>query len=167
MDIEELKRLALAATPGPWETLGAGHPRQHQAVTDGKDISLLTVVYEGDTPFGALYNDADAAYIAAANPAAVLELIAERDELLARVAEWERCAQNWLASPEAVQRQAGYRELAQRANVAEQQRDELLAALKRVADLFPSDEYMKAEGKVPGPELVAMREAIAKAEGKS
>lgn len=48
----------------------------------------------------------------------------QRDELLAKCAEWERCAANWMASPEAAQKQAGYRELAQRLNLAEQQRDD-------------------------------------------
>ena len=46
--------------------------------------------------------------------------------------EWERKAQTWLASPEAAKRLDGYRELAQRLNTCEQQRDALLAALKAV-----------------------------------
>lgn len=54
----------------------------------------------------------------------------QRDELLVKVAAWEQKAANWMASPEAAQRLDGYRDLAQRLNIAEQQRDELLAALE-------------------------------------
>ena len=55
----------------------------------------------------------------------------QRDELLSKVAAWEQKAANWMASPEAAQRLDGYRDIAQRLNVAEQQRDNLLAALKK------------------------------------
>lgn len=46
--------------------------------------------------------------------------------------EWQQKAATWIASPDAAQRLAGYQELAQRLNVAEQQRDELLAAFNGV-----------------------------------
>ena len=45
--------------------------------------------------------------------------------------EWERKAATWLASPEAAQRLDGYRELTQRLNACEQQRDALLAELHK------------------------------------
>ena len=57
----------------------------------------------------------------------------QRDELLVKVAAWEQKAANWMASPEAAQRLDGYRDLAQRLNIVEQQRDELLAALRGLA----------------------------------
>lgn len=46
--------------------------------------------------------------------------------------EWEAKAATWLASPEAAQRLEGYRELAQRLEKAEAQRDALLEALLRI-----------------------------------
>ena len=58
------------------------------------------------------------------------DLEKQRDELLVKVAAWEQKAANWMASPEAAQRLDGYRDLAQRLNIAEQQRDELLVALE-------------------------------------
>ena len=39
---------------------------------------------------------------------------------------------------------------------------DLYAALKTLIDALPSDEYMRAEGKEPGPGLVAARAALAK-----
>ena len=67
----------------------------------------------------------------------------QRDELLVKVAAWEQKAANWMASPEAAQRLDGYRDLAQRLNIAEQQRDELLAALERSLESF---EYIAKYG---------------------
>ena len=62
-----------------------------------------------------------------------IRLIEERDELLSKVAAWEQKAAHWMASPEAAQRLEGYRDIAQRLNVAEQQRDNLLAFVERVS----------------------------------
>ena len=61
MNIEELKRLAEAATPGPWYV---GFFGKFCVVGIGSDMQ-----------------EPDAKYIAAANPAAVLELIAEVERL--------------------------------------------------------------------------------------
>ena len=69
MNIEKLKRLAEAATPGPW--------------TSHKDggVSARGVLLAGCAVVGGYI--ANSRYIAAANPAAILELIQQRDELLA------------------------------------------------------------------------------------
>ena len=56
---------------------------------------------------------------------------AELRRLHALLQEWEAKAATWLASPEAAQRLDGYRQLSQRANRAEAQRDALLEALMR------------------------------------
>ena len=61
----ELKRLAEAATPGPYETDGDG----------GNDVWGR----EGSVYIGHCEHDADAAFIAAANPAAVLGLLARAE----------------------------------------------------------------------------------------
>ena len=83
MNIEELKLLAEAANeldPGEWT---AGRDQWYgcvltRATLFGRDISLC-VADCTSLEAAALQN---AAYIAAANPAAILELIRQRDELL-------------------------------------------------------------------------------------
>lgn len=64
----------------------------------------------------------------------IVRLRKQRDELLVKVAAWEQKAANWMASQEAAQRLDGYRDLAQRLNIAEQQRDELRVALEVAID---------------------------------
>ena len=63
MNIEKLKRLAEAAAPGPWTT---GFFGAYCIMGIGSDMQKK-----------------DAVYIAAANPDTILELIRQRDELLA------------------------------------------------------------------------------------
>lgn len=88
MDTAALKQAAQAATSGPWELLPViDRSINHLCPVDSEKISLLTVVHQGDTPFGAIYKDEDAAYIAAANPAAVLALIASHEQLVATLRE--------------------------------------------------------------------------------
>ena len=67
----ELKRLAEAATPGPWSTKDYGPDHMEVLLPNGfsRVISDPTTV-----------TDYDARYIAAANPAAVLDLLSEREE---------------------------------------------------------------------------------------
>lgn len=69
--------------------------------------------------------------------------------LHARDLEWQEAAA-WLASPAAVQRLAGYQDLSQRLQVAEQQRDELVAALNCVIAARRS-EGGPAGGWIPKP----------------
>lgn len=75
IDTNELRRLAQAATPGPWKPLPVGDKSKCFAVADINFLSVLTVVDECGTSFGAVYLDGDAAFIAAANPAAINELL--------------------------------------------------------------------------------------------
>ncbi len=87
VDIEKLEALAKAATPGPWER------------SEGNEVS---VSYEGDEAYccweeagpaqvagGTEQSRADADFIAAANPAAVLELIAEIEVLRKSRTDWQ------------------------------------------------------------------------------
>ncbi|WP_313242949.1 hypothetical protein [Stutzerimonas nitrititolerans] len=87
---KELKALAEAATPGPWvqwvgnAAVFAGTPEVNRegAILPG-DGGRIAKVCEGDLFDPSEQELADHAYIAAANPAAILELLAERDALLA------------------------------------------------------------------------------------
>ena len=75
MNIEELKRLAEAATPGPWSS----HPNGYYGVHSNTG----TICSTGE-------KIADALYIASANPTAILELIQQRDELLVALKALDR-----------------------------------------------------------------------------
>ncbi|WP_277963879.1 ead/Ea22-like family protein [Pseudomonas sp. RIT-To-2] len=70
-DYTELKRLAEAATPGPWQTEQAYPIVQPAYPARGSIASAL--IWQ------------DAHFIAAANPAAILALIAENERLAAQV----------------------------------------------------------------------------------
>ena len=96
IDTKELRRLAQAATPGPWINHGrqpnvAGLP--HSAVAAK---TLLARVYS--EAYGDVEQEtANASFIAAANPAAISELLdrleaaeKERDALRAKITEMER-----------------------------------------------------------------------------
>ena len=80
IDTKELRRLAQAATPGPWILLPVGDKSKCFAVADINLLSVLTVVDECGTSFGAVYLDGDAKFIAAANPAAISELLDRIEE---------------------------------------------------------------------------------------
>lgn len=97
MDTKTLRRLAQEATPGPWKVLPVGDGRQKFAVADSEFLSILTVTDEGEATFGTVYDDADAKFIATANPAAISELIdrleaaeKERDVLRAKIEAMEK-----------------------------------------------------------------------------
>jgi hypothetical protein len=74
--INELRNLALAATPGPWMYL-LGDRFVYDRMNDGcRGNSIVGV----DVAWAGNRNDLN--YVAAANPAATLALIQQRDELL-------------------------------------------------------------------------------------
>lgn len=106
-NIEELKRMAEAATPGPWE-VRAGVLRKI-----GEQPQIATI-----------YRPYNSQFIAAANPAAVLDLIAEVEYLRGKNREhFDAC----IGCDEELKR-------------VTKQRDELMAALKsyRAARAMPS-----------------------------
>ena len=57
IDINELRRLAQEATPGPWKMLPVGDGRQKFAVATSEFLSILTVTDEGGATFGTVYDD--------------------------------------------------------------------------------------------------------------
>lgn len=90
MNIEELKRLAEAATPGPWMRL-FGDRLIYDRLSDGCRGNPIVGV---DWPGGYGFN-ANLDYIAAANPAAILELIQQRDELLVALKDARELVDGW------------------------------------------------------------------------
>ena len=90
-DLAELRRLAEAATPGPWRTeylMGAGN-------------DLLTAIIAGRaTPddlrvIGSTLAERDGKFVAAASPAVVLALLAERDALAAKLGAVRALAEHY------------------------------------------------------------------------
>ncbi len=79
-DASKLKELALAANSGLW----SNHYGQGYFVQQSQVVSGDMLICDSITEF------ANAAYIARANPATILDLLAERESLLARVEELER-----------------------------------------------------------------------------
>lgn len=82
MNTEELKRLAEDATPGPWNI------RPYVPGIDCGVDGMFQVCHHASAR--------DAAYIAAANPAAVLELIRQRDELLIAAKDAHQVLRDWV-----------------------------------------------------------------------
>jgi hypothetical protein len=81
MSTKELRRLAEAATPGPWHTPGMGeiHRPNHD--------SIAQICFNGgDEDDDSCGTEADGTFIAAANPAAIIELLDELDAANAEIA---------------------------------------------------------------------------------
>ncbi|AVG17809.1 hypothetical protein CFN79_19115 [Chromobacterium vaccinii] len=78
-----LRAAAAAATPGPWEhqTSNGWHRVGTTAATRGRR--------DGDVVANGAASPADMAYIAAANPAAIQELLADLDAKTARIDKLE------------------------------------------------------------------------------
>ena len=94
MNIEELKRLAEAATPGPWIAEVSWQSTFLEGKHDGKWAIRKSNTSFGFAPLAYVKGDKritggdgalNAQFIAAANPATILALIAERDELAAKL----------------------------------------------------------------------------------
>jgi len=81
MNTEELKRLAQAATPGPWAYTKDSKDFPVNGYVTVRDCiySVCVLPYEGIRTDDRVTDNG--AYIAAANPAAILALIAEIDSL--------------------------------------------------------------------------------------
>ena len=80
-DLAELRRLAEAATPGPWEAFGAVDGRRGErwlGVTT--DMRAIESARAGDVFAAQNCTRQDALFIAAANPATVLALLDDADE---------------------------------------------------------------------------------------
>ncbi len=128
-DHSELKRLAEAATTGPWSMCGEADGSQgFEIIQDiwnehgthtGKDVVVYEWSDESD-PLGVIHR-ADAEFIAAANPVAVLALIADLDE-----------ARNGMKHSCAIR-------LKKRIELLETQRDQLIADNERLTNRLEVD----------------------------
>ena len=98
-DLAELRRLAEAATPGPWEAFGAVDGRRGErwlGVTT--DMRAIESARAGDVFAAQNCTRQDALFIAAANPAVMLALLdaaAERDRLAECVRAYGRTIDRW------------------------------------------------------------------------
>lgn len=134
INIDELERLAKAATPGPWSQSGF-------RVT-AKELGYDRVA---DTEFDNDSMAENAAFIAAANPATVLTLINQLRALGDRAMHLERRLSDVNgevlrlkgADQHALKLQAGHDEAVMRAQELEQERDALAAKLKELEGQEP------------------------------
>lgn len=85
LDLAALRALAERATPGPWKW---GEPHEHARYKEMKSGDV-TIFDDGSAcdEYTAFVRDEDAAYIAAAHPAAVLSLITAAERVPALEAE--------------------------------------------------------------------------------
>ncbi|QAY93667.1 ead/Ea22-like family protein [Pseudomonas sp. ACM7] len=134
-DHAELKRLAEAATAGPWSMCGEADGSQgFEIIQDiwsesgthtGKDVVVYEWSDESD-PLGVIHR-VDAEFIAAANPAAVLALIAENE----RLKSVEYAFGEWIEKTEWVQTSVQASDLGRhRADVLRSRIDNLKAGFK-------------------------------------
>lgn len=109
-EYDDLRRLAQAATPGPWFVDGPfwwrggdRDPDCTHVITFGKNRAPVCVMPE-DSQRRSEFVDHDAAFIAAANPATVIALLDERDR-------WEAEKQEiYAAHAQLIQNQRTYHE---------------------------------------------------------
>ena len=96
IEINKLRRLAQAATPGGWYVKRGNYIYGCKEVTDGEEEWHPVIACTDDDEVNVNF-EANAAFIAAANPAAVSELLdrlesaeKERDELRAKIKAMEQ-----------------------------------------------------------------------------
>ena len=128
IDINELRRLAQAATPGPWRFW-------HGWVAANIDSGGGKVIAERPTPSGGKYQrrvGTNFQFIAAANPAAIAEL-------LDRLEAWENVFGH-LGTPDEVGNE--WHSLSDRLEAAEKERDELRAKIELMENQEPVAEWL-------------------------
>lgn len=89
VDVAALRALAEAATPGPWTTEDSRNAAGLARVWQLRGVGIAECRVRGAD------NHHDAAFIAAANPTAVLALLDEIETLRAKVARVEALADRW------------------------------------------------------------------------
>lgn len=110
MDIKKLKEAAEKATPGPWHATKEFANRQ-RIDAEPATYDPLAAVYGGVSDAACNQTDNNAAFIAAANPAAVLVLIASYERLVEALKQldamyaraWDTTDGSLIFSPESVE----------------------------------------------------------------
>lgn len=101
----ELKAAALAATPGPWEWFTSNSMARLSSTPSGKDGDVLSAFRASDGVPCVSVSQRDMAFIAAANPAVVLDLLAELEDKGREINVWrQRCENAEKGSDQAHQR---------------------------------------------------------------
>lgn len=102
-ELRELREAAEAATPGPWTWWTSCSFNRLSSDATRKDGDVLHAVKYRDGVCGIEGSEADMRFIALANPQTILALLAERDDLAARLSAAERDAgrYRYLRRPEA------------------------------------------------------------------
>lgn len=90
MNADELKKLAENATPGQWEWWTSNSWRRLKANVLGKTNVVIEPYVCSDGHPNCCIAEKDMDYIAAANPAAILEIIAQRDVMMKALKELRR-----------------------------------------------------------------------------
>lgn len=144
-DYSELKRLAEAATPGPYRQCGADS--ESKSCTCGQIWStatdeLVAFVHDGDEMIRApaAGQSANAQFFAAANPAAVLAMIAENEDARRTGAFWKDekiCADAVISQFKA--------EIDRWKNIAANQKDRTEVAIEMAAAYREERDQLKAE----------------------
>ena len=132
IDIKELRRLAQAATPGGWYVKRGNHIYGCKEVTDGEEKWHPVIACTDDDEVNVNF-EANASFIAAANPSAISELLDRLEESESDCLEQARL-NGMGASREAA--------LMAKLEAAEKERDALRAAVRHEADCV---EAAKAE----------------------
>lgn len=89
----ELKAAAMAATPGPWEWFTSNSMARLSSTPSGKDGDVLSAFRASDGVPCVSVSQYDMAFIAAANPAVILALLAELETERASREQWQRNCQ--------------------------------------------------------------------------
>jgi Ead/Ea22-like protein len=80
----ELRKLAEAATPGPWQVINGHYPGFREI--EGPSFRVSIVMSATNLTFSdGTQRETDAAFIAAANPQTILELLDKIDQLQAEI----------------------------------------------------------------------------------
>lgn len=91
----ELKAAAMAATPGPWEWFTSNSMARLSSTPSGKDGDVLSAFRASDGVPCVSVSQRDMAFIATANPAVILALLAELEAKDERIAELEAEVKVW------------------------------------------------------------------------
>ena len=147
-DYSVLKRLAEAATPGPWYQ----HGGIMQVLSHDCETVCETFEDDGECP--------DAQFIAAANPAAVLALIAENERLQQREQDLSASVKYWFNACGGKQFEAGVKHADEAASKYidehwRRQRDQLRAENAGLRTGYEAYERVNAELKAENEELRA------------